>query len=251
MRTNLDDDSLQELKADMKANGLIEPVVLRPMGKRYELIAGARRTRAARLLGWGLIEATIRKCTDEEAFAMRLAENLQRQDVDPVDEAAYIGEIMLRTKKTPAEVAAMLHRSAEWVRVRLAVFEMPDYLKRFLAMRQITLGVALELAEIKTEYTRKYYANWAAQNGVTVATAKRWKAVANDASERLGVAPPADPQTIRATPTPIIMQECAECAVSAPIEEMQSVYVHTRCPERATEEVSVAPTPSQNGDGNK
>ena len=142
MRTELDDASLSELMADMKANGLIEPIVVRPVGTRYELVAGARRTRSARLLGWELIEAKSVVCTDEEAFAMRLSENLQRKDVDPVDEASYIGEIMLRTHKDPAEVAAMLHRSAEWIRVRLAVYEMPDYLKQVLATKQISLGAA-------------------------------------------------------------------------------------------------------------
>ena len=150
MRTQLDDPELDDLMADMKAQGLIEPVVIRPTGERYELIAGARRVRAARLLNWGLIEAKIIDATDDQAFSMRLAENLQRKDVDPVDESAYVGEIMLRTKKSLAEVATMLQRTTEWVYSRYAIFGMDDEMKGFLAQGRISLELRWSFPKLKT-----------------------------------------------------------------------------------------------------
>lgn len=239
MRTQLDDEELDDLMADMKAQGLIEPIVVRPQGERYELIAGARRTRAARLLGWGLIEAKIIEASDDEAFSMRLAENLQRKDVDPVDEAAYVGEIMLRTKRSLEEVAAMLHRSLEWVNSRYAVFGMDDEMKGFLAQGRISLGAALELSQVKNFKTRQYYVNWAAQSGVSVANAKRWRLAANAAEERAANAPPKSPEEMREISTPKVFVQCAECGKDVAQELADYVPVHKQCsipPKGDTEE---------------
>jgi len=230
MRTELDDESLNELMADMKAQGLIEPIVVRPVGERYEIIAGARRTRAARLLGWGLIEAKIVKVSDEEAFSMRLAENLQRKDVDPVDEAAYVGEVMLRTHKTLDQVAEMLHRSREWAESRFAVFGMDDELKVFLAERRISLGAALELSLIKNARTRSYYVNWAAQFGCSIPNAKRWRIAANLAEERAENAPPKSPDEMREVAVPKVFLTCAECGGDVAQELAAFVPVHNKCP---------------------
>ena len=230
MRTNLDDAELDELMADMKAQGLIEPIVVRPVGERYELIAGARRTRAARLLGWGLIEAKSVEVSDDEAFSMRLAENLQRKEVDPVDESAYVGEIMLREKKDLKEVSVMLHRTEEWVRSRYAVFGMLDELKAYLAQGRISLGAALELDQISNPRTRMYYIHWAGQNGVSVANAKRWCLAANAAEARTANAPPRSPDEMRDIPTPKVFLECAQCGVDIPQELATYVPVHEKCP---------------------
>ena len=230
IRTQLDDNELDDLMADMKAQGLIEPIVVRPTGKRYELIAGARRTRAARLLNWGLIEAKIVDATDEQAFSMSLAENLQRKDVDPVDESAYVGEIMLRTKKSLAEVATMLHRTLEWVNSRYAIFGMDDEMKTFLAQGRISLGAAMELFAIENLRTRAYYMNWAAQNGVSVANAKRWRMAANSAEERATNAPPKSPEEMREVEVPKVILKCSECGGDVPQEEAEYVAVHSKCP---------------------
>ena len=230
MRTNLEDEDLDVLMADMDAQGLIEPIVVRPVAHRYELIAGARRTRSARLLGWELIEAKIVDASDEEAFSMRLAENLQRKDVNPVDESAYVGEIMLRKKTTFAEIAVMLHCTEEWVQSRYSVFEMPDELKSYLAQGRISLGAALELDQIKNARTRTYYVHWAGQNGVSVANAKRWRTAANAAEDRKERAPAPSSEEMREIPTPKVFLECAQCGADVAQELAAYVPVHEKCP---------------------
>ena len=164
---------------------------------------------------------------------MRLAENLQRKDVDPVDEASYVGEIMLRTKKNPQGIAEMLHRTPEWIETRLAVFALPDYLQAYLKTKQLSLGAALELGKIKAEQTRTYYSHYAAQNGVSVATAKRWALEANEAFERRLAAPTLDPQSTRGQPPAKIMLPCAQCGRTGEMEAMTTVWVHMVCPEPA------------------
>lgn len=235
MRITIDDEDLGELMANMKAQGLIEPVVLRPVGDRYELIAGARRCRAARLLGWELIEAKIIEATDEEVLAMRLAENLQRKDTNPVDDAAYVGEIILRTKKSLEEVARDLKYSIGWVQSRYAVFGMDDITKEYLSQGRISLGAALELSQIKSGKTRLYYTHWAAQNGVSVANARRWRLAANDAEERAQKAPAPNSAQMREQALPRVFVKCAECGSELPQEEAEYVAVHGKCPETKKE----------------
>jgi len=230
MRTETDDPELDELMADMKVHGLIEPIVVRRTGERFEIIAGHRRARAARLLGWPLIEAKIMDVDDDTAFSLRLAENLQRKDTSPTEEACYVGEVMLRTHKTPEQIAEALHQKLYWVQTRLAVFAMPVYLQEYLRLRRIPLGVALEITQIEREDTRLYYSNWAAQNGCSVAYAHRLRLEAN-MDKRTAEGAFAAAQAVSSNPQNfIVYSQCAECGGRGAMEEMDQVLVHKTCP---------------------
>jgi len=230
MRSNENDLDLEDLMRSMREIGLVEPIVVRRIGDRYEIIAGHRRTRAARLLNWVAIDAVIVEADDDKAFAMRLAENIARRDVDPVDQALFLGEIMTRYKKTATEMAAMLHHSEAWIKERLEVFEMPDYLQEILRQRHISLGAALWIAKIENDRTRRYYAFWAAQNGVSVAAAKRWHddlASRNfefEAGEKIVVDTNTGAQSIRAA------TKCHLCGRDVFLDEAQNVFIHKNCP---------------------
>lgn len=232
MRTSVDDDNIEELMADMRAVGLIEPIVVRPKGERYEIIAGHRRTRAARLLGWAHIESKIVNASDDKAFTMRAMENLSRHDVNPVDEACYIGELMKNANKTAEDISKLLHRSLTWVDQRLEVFEMPTYLQSLIKQKRVTLGAALELNKIQNEMTRKHFVSFAALNGCSIPQAKRWTLTANSEAnnpninvEQIATAPNETPQSV-------IMVRCARCAQMLPLPEADSVWVHpgAECP---------------------
>lgn len=179
MRSDTKDESINELMDDMRQVGLIEPIVVRETVGRYEIIAGHRRTTAARLLNWSVIEAKIVVANEDEVLQMRVIENLSRRDVDPVDEAVYVAEIMTRTKKTVSEMAKLVHRSEGWVHQRLKVFEMPAFLQDALRNRQLSLGVALELQQIENENARREYTYWAISRGASVGTAQQWRVSIN------------------------------------------------------------------------
>ena len=231
MRTTIDDEQIDELEADIAVHGLIEPIVVRPVDGRYELIAGQRRLRAARLLGWELIEAKVIQCDDDTAFALRLAENLQRRDVSVVDEASYIGEIMLRTKKSISATAEMLHRSVSWVNDRLAVFEMPDYLKDHLHYGRVSLGAAMWLVQIENENQRRYYSHYAAQNGCTVMQARRWVELEQAIKKAGGGGLPSSPNDVPPPERKQIFDVCAQCGEKVPVELLEVVSVHKgQCP---------------------
>ncbi len=230
MRTELDDEQLDELMASMKSEGLIEPVVLRPVGDRYEVIAGHRRTRAARLLNWPNVEAKIISATDDQTFAMRVAENLTRKDLDPVDEAQFLGETMLKYKKTDEELAYMINRRIEWVRERLEVFNMPDYIQAHLKLKKYPLGAALWIARITNENTRCTYANWAAVNGVSVQGAKRWHDLERAGDNRQPIKVEEIMDQNSGAPRVRNVVPCAKCGRDAYMDESLSVWVHRSCP---------------------
>ncbi len=230
MRQDLDDPELDQLMSDMREVGLLEPIVLRRIGDRYEVIAGHRRTRAARLLRWLTIESKIVQASDEEAFTMRVIENLSRKDVDPVDEAVFVGEIMLRHHKEPPEIARIVRRSQTWVEERLEIFNMPDLMKGHLKARRYPLGAALWIFRIENERERMTYATWAATNGVSVAGAKQWYLLA----KARNFAPQSTDVEIRdesgAPPQIRRVTTCAKCGSDVFLDEADSVWVHRACP---------------------
>lgn len=229
MRETVDDDDLDELMEDLRKNGLIQPITVRKLGERYEVIAGHRRTRSARLLNWATIEAKVIEADDDKSLALRLAENLMRKDVDPVDEAVYIGEIMTRYKKTVEEVAQIVGKRIDWVERRLAVFDMPDYLQHYLKLRRFSIEAAIWINKLQPEAERRTHADWAGVNGVSAAGAKRWyedlaarnfqpRAIATEIED------PASGQVRNVT-----LVRCHVCKDESPVEEMNGTWVHPKC----------------------
>lgn len=234
MRSNVHDDQIDELMADMKAVGLIEPIVVRPIGERFEIIAGHRRTTAARLLGWSHIESKIVSATDDQAFTMRAIENLSRHDVNPVDEACFIGELIKNTGKSVDDISKTLHRSVAWVQQRLEVFEMPDFLQDHIRTKRVSLGAALELNKVKDERTKRHFANFAALNGCTVAQATRWAISANAESDQSSINVQEIITAPNEAPQAITFVKCARCGGQIPLPEADSVWVHRgmECPDQ-------------------
>ena len=174
MRTDLNRDSLWELADNIKVNGLINPITVRPKGDRYEVVAGHRRLSACKIAGLIKINCVVRALDDVATFSIMAAENLEREDVDPVDEAVFITRYIAETKKTPEEVAKQLRRSVEYVKTRIAVGEMPDYMQAALKTGDIKLGVALALFKITDDGIRRMWTEMAARDGISVPTAEYW-----------------------------------------------------------------------------
>lgn len=174
MRSELDRDALFDLAENIKANGLINPITVRPIGDLYEVVAGHRRLSACKIAGKIKIKCVVRELNDQQAFEVMAAENLERADVDPVDEAVFISNFITRTGKSVPEVAKSLKRSEAWVKTRLAVGEMPDYMRDFLKSGELKLGVALILQQIEDEQTRHVWTGQAVRDGASIAQAQHW-----------------------------------------------------------------------------
>jgi len=145
-RKAFDGESLQALAEDIRQNGLINAVTVRPKGKsKYELVAGERRLRAFRLLGRVTIPAKVRELTDEQVLDIMLAENLQRVDLNPIEEAHHLKRVLEVGKLTQTELGRRVGKSQEWVSQRLRLAEAPRVLQDMIICRQISPWSAIEV----------------------------------------------------------------------------------------------------------
>lgn len=149
-RKAFDPEALQALAEDIRQNGLINAITVRPKGKsKYELVAGERRLRAFRLLGRATIPAKVRELTDEQVLDIMLAENLQRVDLNPIEEAHHLKRVLEVGKLTQTELGRRIGKSQEWVSQRLRLAEAPAVLQDLIISRQINTSSAIEILQWK------------------------------------------------------------------------------------------------------
>ena len=231
MRTDLDEEALQDLVASIKDNGIIQPLVVRPVGKRYEIIAGRRRLAAAKLVKLAKVPAIVREADDRTTAVLRIHENLVRDDVDVLSEALFIVNSIQELGISETAFAAMINRSPNYVFDRIEIADMPDYLQQALKTKSIKLGVALNLNRIGHEPTRKTWTETAIRDGCSVRASEAWLKQYQDIEERQieenpGIELPAEP-----VPLQEILVACARCGEHGQLQEMTLVRVHKACPE--------------------
>ncbi len=152
-RVDMRQDSLEGLAASIKAQGIVQPIVVRPIGRkgdtlRYEIIAGERRWRAAQMAGLAEIPAIIRDVPDESAIAMALIENIQRENLNPLEEARALDRLIREFDLTHAEAAKAVGRSRAAVSNLLRLQDLSDKVKPLLEDRQLEMGHARALLSI-------------------------------------------------------------------------------------------------------
>lgn len=174
MRSEINREALFELASNIKQNGLINPITVRPVGARFEVVAGHRRLSACKIAGVIKISCVVRELDDNKTFEIMAAENLERADVDPVDEAKFLTNYILKTGKTISEVAKSVRRSIGYIESRLVIGQMPDFMQTFLKIGSLKLGVALALMQITDENMRRIWCEMAVRDGVSVAQAEYW-----------------------------------------------------------------------------
>ncbi|MHB1617888.1 MAG: ParB/RepB/Spo0J family partition protein [Metallibacterium sp.] len=148
-RRNFDEAALEELAASLKAQGMIQPIVVRalPHG-RYELIAGERRWRAAQRAGLGEVPALVREVSEQTVLAMALIENIQREDLSPLEEADALQRLIDEFGLTHQQVADAVGRSRAAVSNLLRLLELPARIRALLDTRSLDMGHARALATL-------------------------------------------------------------------------------------------------------
>ena len=145
-RMSIDPDALQDLAESIKAQGLVQPVVVRRIeGGNYELIAGERRWRASQMAGLHTIPAIIRDIPDQAAAAMSLIENIQREDLNPLEEALAMSRLISDFGLTHQQTAESVGRSRASVTNLLRLIDLQDKTKELLDQRQLDMGHARAL----------------------------------------------------------------------------------------------------------
>ncbi len=157
-RLDMRPETLQELADSIKAQGVVQPIVVRPLDAaagtghvRYEIIAGERRWRAAQMAGLHEIPAVIRRVPDEAAIAMALIENIQREDLNPLEEARALDRLISEFDMTHATAAEAVGRSRAAVSNLLRLLELTDEVKTLVEHRELEMGHARALLALDTK----------------------------------------------------------------------------------------------------
>ena len=145
-RKDIEPESLQELADSIKVQGVLQPIVVRPISDRkYEIIAGERRWRATQLAGLDSIPAVIRDVSDEAAIAMALIENIQREDLNPIEEAASLQRLQQEFDLTQQEVASAIGKSRSTVANLLRLMTLREDVRRLVEHGDLEMGHARAL----------------------------------------------------------------------------------------------------------
>ncbi|GAB6039948.1 ParB/RepB/Spo0J family partition protein [Endothiovibrio diazotrophicus] len=167
-RMVMDPDSLEELAASIRAQGVVQPIVVRPItAGRYEIIAGERRWRASQLAGLTEIPAVVREVPDEAAVAMALIENIQRENLNPLEEAYALQRLIDEFDMTHQLAADAVGRSRAAVSNLLRLIDLTDEVKRLLETRRLEMGHARALLALEPEL-QAATARKVADRGLTV-----------------------------------------------------------------------------------
>ena len=144
-RTRFAKDSLQELADSIKAQGILEPILTRMRDGKYELVAGERRLRAAKLAGIAVIPAIVKDFTDEQSLEISLIENLQREDLNPMDEAEGYARLASEFGLTQENIAKRVGKERSTVTNMIRLLSLPKPIKESLRKGEITVGHARPL----------------------------------------------------------------------------------------------------------
>ena len=173
-RVDMRQESLQELADSIKAQGIVQPIVVRPVdgaaageSQRYEIIAGERRWRAAQIAGLATVPAVIRRVADEAAIAMALIENIQREDLNPLEEARALDRLISEFGITHQQAADAVGRSRAAVSNLLRLLELPADIRVLVETRALEMGHARALLTL-TPQAAIALARQAAENGWSV-----------------------------------------------------------------------------------
>jgi len=151
-RRDMDQQALEELAQSIKGQGVMQPIVVRPIpGDRYEIIAGERRWRATQLAGLDSIPAMVRDVPDEAAIAMALIENIQREDLNPVEEAIALQRLQTEFQLTQQQVADAVGKSRVTVANLLRLISLPEVIKTMLSHGDLEMGHARALLGLPEE----------------------------------------------------------------------------------------------------
>ena len=177
-RVDIRQDSLEDLARSINAQGVVQPIVARPMGngtrqQRYEIIAGERRWRAAQMAGLQEIPTIVRIVPDEAAIAMALIENIQRENLNPLEEANALDRLIREFDLTHAEAAEAVGRSRAAVSNLLRLQELSDKVKPLLESRDLEMGHARALLSITDPVQQFDAAKQVVRGGMSVRETER------------------------------------------------------------------------------
>lgn len=171
-REAFDEESLHDLTTSIEAVGVLQPIVVRPHGERYQIVMGERRVRAARSAGLERIPAIVRTTEDDQLLRDALLENVHREDLNPLEEAAAYEQLLLDFGITQEELAARLGRSRPVIANAMRLLRLPGSVQRRIAARTLSAGHARAVASLEDPVQQERLADRIVAEGLTVRMAE-------------------------------------------------------------------------------
>jgi ParB family chromosome partitioning protein len=167
-RTTIDDEQINELADSVRKVGILQPIIVRPHGEEYQIVAGERRWRAAKAAGLEKVPVRVMGATEGEALELALIENLQRQDLNSMEEARGYRRLLTEYQMTQAELADKVSKSRSAVANTLRLLDLPDEIQELLAGDKLTAGHARAILAVPDEERRLRLAQKVVDEGLSV-----------------------------------------------------------------------------------
>ena len=150
-RKIFDEEALNELAESIKEHGIVQPIIVKKSIKGYELVAGERRTKASRIVGLKTIPAIIKNFNDQEMMEIALIENIQRENLNPIEEAMAYDNILKSSNMTQDELAKKFGKSRSYITNILGLLKLPETTKKYVEENKLTMSHARALSKLEDE----------------------------------------------------------------------------------------------------
>lgn len=227
-RESIDPERIRELADSIKVQGLLQAIVVRPLNGRYEIIAGHRRYLACSALGLTHVTCNVKDLSDEDAALAKAMENMQREDLTPIEEAKAYKRLADNFKMTYQQIAEKSGKTAVIIKKRIMLLTLhPDVVKA-IHEKKIPVGVGEEINGIDDVNTLKYYLDLAIENGVTREVIRMWVKEYKDNVRRSQTAS----VPFESLPSPMMERPTyLACDVCLGAVELSSLKLIRACPE--------------------
>ncbi|MCI6966722.1 ParB/RepB/Spo0J family partition protein [bacterium] len=182
-RKTFDEEKLRELADSIARHGMVQPIIVRQNGERFVIVAGERRFRAARMAGLTQVPVIVKALDDAEVMEVALIENLQRENLNPIEEAAAIRFLMEQHDLTQEEVAKRLAKSRPAIANSLRLLNLDDGVQDYVREGKLSAGAARALVAVKDVRKQRTLAQEAALRGLSVREVERRAHAANNEEE--------------------------------------------------------------------
>lgn len=229
-RELIDPEKVRELAESIRESGLLQPILIRPSNGRFEIVAGDRRYLAHKVLNYKEIKAIVRELDDRETVIIRGVENLQRENLTPSEEARLYLGLEEEAGLSRNEIAKRTGKTINTVRRYLNFARCPDWVRKAVDLKQVTLTVLETLMEIEDADAFKYHFDMASGNGITEKVARLWvddylKTQSGSFYNESGSLPPGMGYVVS---KPVFMT-CEVCHGPCEIKAVRSLVVCTEC----------------------
>lgn len=185
-RKNFPDDKIEELARSIETHGIIQPIMVRPSGEGYEIVAGERRWRAARKASLKQVPCIIRELSEEQNMLVAIIENMQREDLNPMEEAEALNQMITTYGMTQEEVSKSVGKSRPYITNALRLLKLPPEIQSMVVQGDLTNGHARAIAGIKELKRQLHVAGKIVKDGLSV---RETEALASKENEGTGTKP--------------------------------------------------------------